>query len=137
MKIVSACLAGVKCRWDGEARPCQKVVELVRKGEAIPVCPEQLGGLETPRVPAERVGDHILRKNGQDVTEQFVRGAHEALRIAEITGCKEAILKANSPSCGFGRTYDGTFSGTLTGRDGVTGELFRKNGITVVTEEEI
>ncbi|NTW89780.1 MAG: DUF523 domain-containing protein [Candidatus Moranbacteria bacterium] len=137
MKIVSACLAGVKCRWDGEARPCKKVIELVRNGGAIPICPEQLGGLETPRIPAERVNTRVLRKNGQDVTEQFVKGAREALHIAVTAGCKEAILKANSPSCGFGKTYDGTFSGTLTEKDGVTGELFRKNGITVITEEDL
>lgn len=137
MYIVSACLAGVNCRWDGKAKPCQKVIDMVHGGQAIPVCPEQLGGLETPRMPAERVGNHVLRKDGVDVTEQFTRGAGEALRIAKSSGCDSAILKANSPSCGFGKTYDGTFSGTLIDKDGVTGELFRLNGIRVITEEEL
>jgi len=137
MKIVSACLAGINCRWDGKSKPCKAVIDMVRDGRAIPVCPEQLGGLETPRIPAERVNNHVLRKNEEDVTEQFIRGANEALRIAKTAGCEQAVLKANSPSCGFGRTYDGTFSGTLTGRDGITGELFRKNGITVITEEDL
>ncbi|MBT8420180.1 MAG: DUF523 domain-containing protein [Gammaproteobacteria bacterium] len=137
MKIISACLAGVKCRYDGEAMPCQKVIEWVRQGKAIPVCPEQLGGLTTPRPPAEKQDDKVFTKDGKDITRQFENGAREALRIARLAGCEEAVLKARSPSCGFGEIYDGTFSGRLIAGDGVFAGLLRKNGISVVTEEEI
>lgn len=137
MIIVSACLAGVCCRYDAQSKPDARVIELVGQGKAIPVCPEQLGGLPTPRVSAERAGERVLRKDGVDITKEFTRGAEEALKIAKLTGCKRAILKAKSPSCGSGKTYDGTFSGTLRDRDGVCAELFKKNGIEVVTEEQI
>ncbi|MFQ5647769.1 MAG: DUF523 domain-containing protein [Candidatus Aenigmatarchaeota archaeon] len=126
MKVVSACLAGVKCRWDGTAAPCQKVIELVRQGKAIPVCPEQLAGLPTPRPPRERSGSRVITKDGKDVTEELARGAKEALRIAKMAGCKEAILKSRSPACGSGEIYDGTFSGKLTKGDGVFTELLKK-----------
>jgi len=137
MKIVSACLAGIKCRWDGESKPCQKVVDLVKEGKAIPVCPEQLGGLTTPRIPAEQRGKKVFTKDGKDVTSQFDRGAEETLKIARLSGCKEAILKSKSPSCGSGKVYDGTFSGNLIDGDGVTANLLKKNNIKVITEDEI
>ena len=137
MKIVSACLAGIKCRWDGEAIPSQKVIELVKQGKAIPVCPEQLGGLATPRTPAEQKGDKILTKDGKDVTFQFKRGAEEILKIAQMFNCKEAILKSKSPSCGSGKIYDGSFSGRLTDGDGILAKLLKKNKIKVLTEEDI
>ena len=137
MKIVSACLAGIKCAWDGEARPCQKVIDLVKQGKAIPVCPEQLGGLTTPRTPAEQRGSKFITKDGEDVTAQFERGAEEVLKIAKLSGCKEAILKSKSPSCGSGKVYDGTFSGTLIDGDGVAAELLKQNNIRVFTEDEI
>lgn len=137
MKIVSACLAGIKCRWDGESRPCRKVVELVRQGKAIPVCPEQLGGLTTPRVPAEQKKDKIFTKNGKNVTVQFEKGAKEALEIALLVNCEEAIIKSKSPSCGSGKIYDGTFSGKLIKGDGVFAKILKKNNIKVFTEDEI
>lgn len=137
MKIVSACLAGIKCRWDGEARPCQKVIELVKQGKAIPICPEQLGGLTTPRAPAEQKNDKVFTKDGKDVTAQFERGAEEALKIAKLANCNEAILKAKSPSCGSGKVYDGTFSGKLIDGDGVFAKILKKNNIIVFTEDEI
>src|SRR5512136_2016262 len=99
MIIVSACLAGVACRYDGGAKPCAAVICLVAEGQAIPVCPEQLGGLPTPRLPAEQVGDRVIRKDGMDVTAEFERGAQEALKVARLVGAKTAILKARSPSC--------------------------------------
>ena len=92
MKIVSACLAGINCRWDGEARPCQRVVDLVKQGKAIPVCPEQLGGLTTPRNSAEQKENKVFTKTGEDVTSQFERGAEEALKIALLANCAEAII---------------------------------------------
>jgi len=137
MKLVSACLAGKKCRWNGESRPCQKVIDLVKQGKAIPVCPEQLGGLITPRLPAEQNGNKVFTKEGEDVTLQFNKGAEEVLKIAKSINCCEAILKSKSPSCGSGKIYDGTFSGKLIKGDGVTAKLLKKNNIKVLTEEEI
>jgi len=136
MKIVSACLADYKCNWKGESKPNDKVIELVKRGEAIPVCPEQLGGLTTPRQPAEQRGDKVFTKDGKNVTEYFVRGAHEVLRIAVMYNCTEAILKSKSPSCGCGQTYDGSFSGTLIRGNGITTDLLKANGIKVYTEED-
>lgn len=137
MKIVSACLCGIKSRWDGDSRPCDRVISLVKQGKAIPVCPEQLGGLSTPRPPAEQRGKKVITKEGRDVTEEFRRGAKEALKIALLAGCKVAILKSKSPSCGSGRIYDGSFSGTLIEGNGVFTELLKSKGIKVLTEEEI
>lgn len=136
MIIVSACLAGVKCAWNGDARPCQQVIDLVKRGEAIPVCPEQLGGLTTPRPPAEQKGGRVFTRDGEDVTTEFERGARAALRIAKLAGCKEAILKSKSPSCGSGKIYDGTFSGKLIDGDGVFAKLLKKD-MKVLTEEEL
>ena len=137
MIIVSACLAGIKCAFDGESRSCQKVIDLVREGKAIPLCPEQLGGLPTPRLPAEKRLERVCREDGKDVTEEFRRGGEETLRIAKLVNCKKAILKGNSPSCGSGLIYDGTFSGTLIEGDGVCAALLKKNNIKVYTEEEM
>jgi len=133
--IVSACLAGKKCRWDGTMRPCGKVIRLVREGKAIAVCPEELGGLPTPREPAEQQGDRVVTKSGKDVTAEFGRGARETLRIAKENGCTEAILKSRSPSCGSGKVYSGDFDGKLVDGDGVTAKLLQERGIPVSTEE--
>ena len=120
--LVSACLLGIPCRYDGKSMPNEKVMALKEKYTLIPVCPEIYGGLPTPRTPSERVGDLVLMKDGKDVTENYNRGADATLKIAEVNGAKIAILKAKSPSCGKGMIYDGTFSGTLTAGDGVTVE---------------
>ena len=135
--VVSSCLAGVNSRFDGSSSPCQRVIDLVREGQAIPVCPEQLGGLPTPRPAAERRGELVLTQDGQDLTDNFRRGAQEALRIAQLAGCREAILKSDSPSCGSGRIRDGTFSGRFVDRDGVFAELLKQHGITVLTEHDV
>jgi len=137
MKIVSACLAGINCRWDGKSNPCQKVMDLVKQGKAIPVCPEQLGGLITPRLPAEQKGNKVFTKDGKEVTTQFEKGAENAFKIAKQVNCTEAILKSRSPSCGSGKVYDGTFSGKLINGDGVFAKLLKKNNIKVFTEEEL
>ena len=102
----------------------------------IPVCGEILGGLPTPRVSAERQGERVVTADGRDVTAAYRRGAEEVLRLAERYGCKAAILKERSPSCGSGRIYDGTFTGTLTDGWGVTAELLRDHGICVIGESE-
>ncbi len=135
MIIVSGCLAGLNCAYDGKSRKCVKVVELVKKGMAIPVCPEQLGGLSTPRVPAERIGNRVIDKELVDVTEQFHKGAIEVLNLIKLTGCKKVILKSKSPSCGCGEIYDGTFTGKLVKGNGVLVDLLLVNGIKVETED--
>lgn len=136
MYLVSACLAGFRCRYDGKVDPDESVVELVRTGKAVPVCPEQLGGLPCPRSACERTASgRVIDRDGNDRTEAFETGAKEALRIARIYGCTHAILKAKSPSCGKGRIYDGTFKKALTEGIGVTAELLEKNGVAVEVRE--
>jgi uncharacterized protein YbbK (DUF523 family) len=137
MIIVSACLTGVHCRYDGESKPCEAVIRLVAEGKAIPVCPEQLGGLPTPRLPVEQIGDKVIQNDGMDVTDAFNRGAQEALKIAQMVGAKTAILKARSPSCGCGKIYDGSFSGRLVSGNGVFAELCKNHGMEVKTEEVV
>jgi len=137
MKLCSACLLGIKCRYDGKSKPNKKVLELAKKEILIPVCPEQLGGLSTPREPAEQKGKKVITKSGKDVTKNFVRGAKQVLKIAKLFGIKEAILKQRSPSCGCGQVYDGTFTGTIIEGDGVTASLLKKHGIKVISEEDL
>ena len=137
MKIlVSACLLGVRCRYDGKSKPHPAVERLMEQHTLIPVCGEILGGLPTPRVSAERQGARVVTADGCDVTAAYRRGAEEVLRLARRYGCKAAILKERSPSCGSGRIYDGTFTGTLTDGWGVTAELLRDHGICVIGESE-
>lgn len=135
--LVSACLLGVCCRYDGESKPDPRVIQLRDKFLLIPICPEVDGGLPTPRTPSERVGGRVLMKDGKDVTENYLAGAKEALRLAGQYGCSSAILKARSPSCGSGRIYDGSFTGKLISGDGVAAGLLKSQGIAVYTEEEI
>ena len=134
--LVSACLLGVCCQYDGESKPNENVIKLREKYTLIPICPEEDGGLPTPRTPSERIGDKVLMRDGKDVTENYRRGAEYALERARTFGCTAAVLKARSPSCGKGKIYDGSFTGTLTDGDGVAAELLMKNGITVYTEDE-
>jgi uncharacterized protein YbbK (DUF523 family) len=127
----------VKCRYNGKSALNKKVVSLLRSEVLIPVCPEQLGGLPTPREPAEIVGNRVFTISGRDVTENFIRGANETLRIAKLFNISEAVMKQGSPSCGFGRIYDGTFSGKTRKGEGVTATLLKKHGIKIVTEEDL
>lgn len=135
--LVSACLLGVNCRYNGKGELCGKLQELMKKHHLIPVCPEQLGGLPTPRIPAERVQDRVLTQRGEDVTAQYEKGAGETAGLAGLFGCRCAILKERSPSCGSGRIYDGTFSRKLTDGDGVAAALLKKQGLRVFGESEI
>ncbi len=135
--LVSACLLGVRCRYDGRSKPHLGVAALAERHELVPVCPEQLGGLPTPRAPSERQGERVIMQDGADVTAQYRRGAEEALRVCRTLGCRAAVLKERSPSCGKSRIYDGTFSGTLTDGWGVTAELLRRSGIPVYGESEL
>ena len=137
MIIVSACLVGINCRYDGGNNTDQKVIELINKGIAIPVCPEQLGGLTTPRIPAEIIGNKVINKNGEDVTGYFEKGARETLQITKLANCQKAILKQNSPSCGYGKIYDGTHTGKIIAGKGITAKLLEDNGIKIITEEDL
>ena len=134
--LISACLLGVCCRYDSESKPIMQTVALMERYHLIPVCPEQLGGLPTPREPSERQGDAVRAKSGADVTAQYRRGAEQALHLARLYGCKAAVLKERSPSCGSGEVYDGTFSGRLTPGYGVTAALLKANGIAVYGESD-
>ena len=137
MIIVSACLAGIKCRYDGKDNANNKVIKMVKKGIAIPICPEQLGGLQTPRIPAEITADKVINKKGENVTSQFKKGAKETLRIAELANCRKAILKQSSPSCGYGKIYDGSHTGRIIEGMGLTAKLLSQKGITIITEEDL
>ena len=134
--LVSRCLLGEPCRYDGASRPVEGLEQLEKAGHVlVPVCPEVLGGLSTPRPPAERQPDgRVLNRAGEDVTGAYALGAERAADIALAKGCRAALLKAKSPSCGSGAIYDGTFSGRLTRGWGVTAERLRALGIPVLDE---
>ena len=131
--LISACLLGAACRYDGQSKAMADWERLKERYALIPVCPEQLGGLATPRAPAERRGDRVVTQTG-DVTAQYARGAEEALHLAQAMGCRKALLKERSPSCGSGGIYDGTFTRTLTAGDGVTAELLKYHGLAIYGE---
>ena len=141
MIIVSRCLLGHKCRYDGGSKPNEEIIKLLKGNDLVGICPECLGGLEIPRPPAEISGGdgadvlngraRVKDLRGRDVTEQFLHGACAALETAKAAGAKTALLKSKSPSCGAGEIYDGGFTGTLREGDGVTAALFKREGIEV------
>ncbi len=145
MILISACLLGVDCKYNGKNNFKEEIINHFKDKNIVPVCPEQLGGLSTPRLPAEIKGGDgkdvlagcakVIRVDGVDVTEEFVKGANETLKIAKNLGSAKAILKSRSPSCGFGQIYDGNFNSTLTNGDGVTAALLKENGIEVYNDE--
>jgi uncharacterized protein YbbK (DUF523 family) len=148
MKFVSACLLGIRCTWSGgDKYKNDRAIELSKVETLIPVCPEQLGGLSTPRAPQEiqgGTGDDVLNgkckvtnRDGKDVTREFIKGAEETLKIAWQLKIKEFIAKSGSPSCGCGQIYDGSFSGRLIVGDGVTTALLKRNGLRIVPEEDL
>lgn len=137
MKLCSACLLGIRCRPDGQSKPNPKVIALAEKEVLIPVCPEQLGGLPTPRKPAEQRGGKVITEIEDDVTVQYQKGAEDVLAIAYLLGIKEAIFKQKSPSCGVGKIYDGTFSERVVKGDGITTALLKKNKISVISDEDL
>jgi uncharacterized protein YbbK (DUF523 family) len=141
MYIVSSCLAGVNCRYDGRNTEIKEIVEMVKEGKAIPLCPELLAGLPTPRKCCELVencGEQcVISSDGQDFTRNYLEGAEKTLAIARILGIDKAILKSKSPSCGFGRVYDGTFTGKLIEGNGLTAQLLVNNGIKVYSEQDL
>ena len=135
--LVSACLLGVNCRYSGDGKRLEGIDQLMERAELIPVCPELLGGLPTPRLPAERRGDRVMNRGGMDVTAAFRRGAEETLRLAELFDTRLALLKERSPSCGFGRVYDGSFQGQLIDGNGMTAELLAANGVCIYGESRV
>lgn len=133
--LISACLLGIKCRYDCKVKEYPRINDLIGKHTLIPVCPEQLGGMPTPRPPVEIKSGEVVDINGKVYTDIFVEGANAVLQIAKYNDCTLAILKKNSPSCGYGEIYDGSFSGTLIEGNGITAQLLRDNDITVKNEE--
>lgn len=136
--LVSACLAGYNCRYNGRSSLDNRIIDMVQNGIAIPVCPEQLGGLPTPRPRCEIVIQNnklnIISSDGNDFTREFAAGAEKSLQLAQANNITKAILKSASPSCGYGEIYDGTFSGRKISGNGITAELLHKNGIKIFNE---
>jgi uncharacterized protein YbbK (DUF523 family) len=135
MILVSGCLAGICCRYDGNHTLVEEIKEMVEAGEAIAVCPEVMGGLKTPRIPCEIRGEKVINQAGENKTVAFVIGARLTLEIAEKYKIKTAVLKANSPSCGYGMIYDGSFSGIKIKGNGITAQMLSRKGITIYSEE--
>ena len=135
--LISACLMGENCKYNGGNNYIAAVEQLKERYELFPVCPEQDGGLPTPRESSERLGDQVVSRSGNNVTAQFLSGAQHALDTALKNGCTRALLKERSPSCGCGTIYDGTFTGTVIEGDGVTAQLLQQHGITVYGESRI
>lgn len=135
--LVSACLLGKNCKYNGGNNYCEKVVTFLKDKEVYMICPEEMGGLPTPRIPCEIAGTKVLNKQGEDKTEAFYKGAQKTLDIAKEKGVNKAILKAKSPSCGKGHVYDGTFTNTLICGNGITANLLEENGIKIYNEAEI
>lgn len=140
MILISACLAGINCKYNGGNNLNPDLRDLVNSGKAVPICPEQLGGLVTPRIPAEITKDSkgnikVITKTGTDVTKEYILGAERALAAAKALNIKTAVLQSRSPSCGCGYIYDGTFTKHLIVGNGITAELFMKNGIKVFSDE--
>ena len=132
---VSACLCGFPCRYDGKSKPDERIKALYEEGRALPICPEKLGGLTTPRTPCEIINGRVVSSDGEDRTNEYLLGSQRVLELCKKHGIKKAILKQNSPSCGSTHIYDGTFSGTLIEGEGCLTALLRKNGIEVTGEK--
>ena len=135
--IVSACLLGENCKYNGGNNKCDDIIALAEKFEIIPVCPECFGGLPTPRVPSEIKDGRVYSKTGEDLTEAFLSGAEQTLYIAKEANAPCAVLKENSPSCGFGKIYDGTFSGNKIDGNGITAQLLYDNEIQIFGESQV
>ncbi len=137
MKIgVSSCLLGINCKYNGQSNKNEGIIKLKEKYELVPICPEVLGGLPTPRIPAEIIKDKVINKQGIDVTRNYNDGANKALQILKENNINIVILKSKSPSCGRDRIYDGTFSHILIEGQGVSAKLFSDNNITIYDEND-
>lgn len=137
--LISACILGISSRYDGKSKKVfddEILEQLKARYELVPFCPEIYGGLPTPRVPSERIEKRVMMKDGRDVTENYMKGAKEALYICKLLGIRKALLKEKSPSCGKGQIYDGSFSGNLKEGNGVTADILIASGIEVFGESE-
>lgn len=141
MILVSACLVGLNCKYNGGNNYNEEIFDLVKTGKAIPICPEQLGGLTTPRAPAEiKIIDgkrRVINNKGIDVTEEFEKGAEEVLKLVKSLNITKAILKSRSPSCGAGKIYSGNFDGELIDGNGILADLLLKSGVEIVNSDDI
>ncbi|MEG2002387.1 MAG: DUF523 domain-containing protein [Clostridia bacterium] len=135
--LISACLLGINCRYDGGNSYFDGVEQLKLKYHLVPICPEILGGLPTPRPPCEIQSGNVISINGQNVTENYQRGAVETLKLAIMFNCQKALLKEFSPSCGLGKIHDGAFDGKLTNGAGIAADLLRQNGLKIYGESHI
>ncbi|MBP3255857.1 MAG: DUF523 domain-containing protein [Clostridia bacterium] len=140
MILISACLVGMNCKYNGKNNYNEKALELVKNGQAIPICPEQLGGLSTPRDPSEiKIIDnkrYVINNKGIDVTSEFVKGANEVLRLVKELNIEKVILQSRSPSCGVGKIYSGNFDGKIIDGNGILAQMLIDNGIEVVDIED-
>lgn len=136
MILISACLAGMNCKYNGANNTVAEIKQMYEEGRCTAVCPEQLGGLSTPRPSAEIQGTRVINTEGADVTKAYETGARKALEQALRAGCQEAVLKAYSPSCGCGEIYDGTFTHSKVKGNGIFADLCIKNGIHCITDVE-
>ena len=134
--LISACLLGQNCRYDGKSKPVSELFKLKEFYDLIPVCPEVLGSLKTPRIPAEIQGDKVITQNNKDVTENYHNGAYWASSVCRMKNIKLAVLKEKSPSCGVHLIHDGSFSGKTIPGQGITTQKLLKQGIKVINEEE-
>ena len=135
--LVSACLLGMHCRYDGRGKLCPGILALGEKHQLLPLCPELMGGLPIPRPPAEQQGERIVNCRGRDVTGDFRQGAQQVLRLARLWGAEAAVLKERSPSCGKDEIYDGSFQGRLVPGQGILARYLREAGLPVYGETEI
>lgn len=135
--LISACLLGVNCKYNGLNNKAQNIELLKLKYDLYPVCPEVDGGLSIPRVPCEIIKDKVINKNGEDKTLNYQKGANHALEICKSNNITKALLKEKSPSCGSHLIYDGNFNGTTIKGQGITAQLLTKNGIEVFSEDDI
>ena len=139
MILISACLTGINCKYNGQNNYNEKALQLLKKGEAIPICPEQLGGLQTPRHPAEiktiNNKRYVFNNKNEDVTDAFVKGANEVLKLAKELKIEKVVLQSRSPSCGVGKIYDGNFEGKLINGNGILAQMLIDNGIEVIDIE--
>ncbi len=135
--LVSACLLGINCKYNGLNNKNDKVLEFIKDKEIIPICPEIMGGLSTPRNPSEISNGKVITKEGKDVTSNYIKGAKETLYLAKLLNVKKALLKSHSPSCGKGKIYDGSFSSTLVNGDGITAKILKDNDIEVINDTDL
>ena len=135
--LVSACLLGENCKYNGGNNYHEKIELLKKKYDIIPICPEVFGGLPTPRIPSEIKGENVVNEKGKDVTYEFNKGAHKVINIVNFCHVRKALLMDRSPSCGVNKIYNGKFNGTLIDGMGYTAKLLKAKGVQLYTLDSI